>query len=129
MRSCLMIVLLGLLPGWQAAAQGPAQTPHLVQSLPQLCDFQMRRITSVDPSGGNDDFRDLLPGRTLVVAEIKGPGCIVHLRDNITSSEPHHLQKHVLRMYWDGETTPSVEVPSAISSAWDSASPKRSPRP
>ncbi len=51
------------------------------------------------------------PGGTLVVAELKGPGCIVHLRDNITSHEPHHLQLHVLRMYWDGEQAPSVEVP------------------
>ncbi|HEV2471817.1 MAG TPA: glycoside hydrolase family 172 protein, partial [Chthonomonadales bacterium] len=46
-----------------------------------------------------------------VLADIKGPGCIVQLRDNITSEEPHHLQLHVLRMYWDGEKTPSVEAP------------------
>ena len=79
--------------------------------MPKLCDFQMRRITSVDPKGGNDDYRNLPPGQTLVIAEINGPGCIVHLRDNITSSEPHHLQKHIVRMYWDGEATPSVEAP------------------
>jgi D-arabinan exo alpha-(1,3)/(1,5)-arabinofuranosidase (non-reducing end) len=80
----------------------------------QLCaarDFQAHRITSADPTGGNQDWRYLEPGATLVLADIHGPGCIVHLRDNITSQEPHHLQYHVLRMYWDGETQPSVEVP------------------
>jgi hypothetical protein len=90
---------------------GPASTPDLAQALPKLCDFQMRRITSVAPRGGNKDYRDLRPGKTFVVAEIKGPGCIVHFRDNLASSESHHLQKHVLRMYWDGEATPSVEAP------------------
>ncbi len=74
-------------------------------------EFVAHRITSSDPTGGNRDWRYLEPGQTLVLADIHGPGCIVHLRDNITSSEPHHLQYHVLRMYWDGETQPSVEVP------------------
>ncbi|PWU09021.1 MAG: hypothetical protein C5B50_28125 [Verrucomicrobia bacterium] len=47
----------------------------------------------------------------MVVADIKGLGCIVHLRDNITSPEPHHLQLHVLQMHWDHEKDPSVESP------------------
>ena len=49
--------------------------------------------------------------QTRVLAEIKGPGTIVHFRDNITSNERHHLQLHILRIYWDGESEPSVEVP------------------
>lgn len=82
-----------------------------LEQLPAARDFVAHRITSADPSGGNDDWRYLEPGASLVLADIHGPGCIVHLRDNITSQEPHHLQFHVLRMYWDGEATPSVEVP------------------
>lgn len=74
-------------------------------------EFASHRITSADPSGGNNDLRDLEPGGTLVLADIQGPGRIVHFRDNITSREPHHLQYHVLRMYWDGEQEPSVEAP------------------
>jgi hypothetical protein len=87
------------------AAQGP------LDELPCLHDYEMRRITSHDPSGGNHDWKDLNPGETLVLADIQGPGCIVHFRDNVTSKEKHHLQLHVLRMTWDGEATPSVEVP------------------
>lgn len=82
-----------------------------LEQLATLPDFESHRITSADPTGGNADWRDLEPGGTLVLADVQGPGCIVHLRDNITSHEPHHLQIHVLRMYWDGETTPSVEAP------------------
>ena len=91
-----------------AAARG--QDP-LLSDLPALHDFESHRITSADPTGGNRDWRNLSPGETLVLADIHGPGCVVHLRDNITSREPHHLQLHILRMYWDGEKEPSVEVP------------------
>jgi hypothetical protein len=86
-------------------------TSEMVRALPNLCDFEMHRITSADTTGGNKDWRELPPGETLVVADIKAPGCIVHFRDNITSREPHHLQTHLLRMFWDGEETPSVEAP------------------
>lgn len=92
-----------------AAATVVARGP--LGSLPTLPEFESHRITSTDPAGGNADWRMLEPGQTLVLAEIQGPGCIVHLRDNITSREAHHLQTHVLRMYWDGEKTPSVEAP------------------
>lgn len=86
-------------------------TSELIRALPNLCDFEMHRITSADPTGGNEDWRELPPSKTLVVANVRGPGCIVHFRDNITCNEPYHLQKHVLRMFWDDEETPSVEVP------------------
>ena len=93
-----------------AAASALAQ-PDWLDKLPALPDFDSHRITSSDPTGGNADWRMLEPGQTLVLADVKGPGCIVHFRDNITSHEAHHLQWHVLRMYWDGEKEPSVEVP------------------
>ena len=102
---CVMLALVA------DAQAGLKSTSELIEGLPELCDFEMHRVTSADPTGGNEDWRELLPGETLVIADTEGPGCIVHFRDNITSSEPHHLQKHVLRMFWDGEETPSVEVP------------------
>jgi Protein of unknown function (DUF2961) len=53
----------------------------------------------------------IAPGETRVLADLIGPGSIVHFRDNITSTERHRLQLHILRIYWDGERQPSVEVP------------------
>src|ERR1051326_3817893 len=100
-------LLLGMI---LAASPVMAQDAALEQ-LSKECPYEAHRITSSDPSGGNDDWRYLEPGGTLVLADIKGPGCIVHLRDNITSKEPHHLQYHILRIFWDSEVEPSVEVP------------------
>ena len=41
----------------------------------------------------------------------KDPGCIIALPRQHHRQEPHHLQFHILRIYWDGETEPSVEAP------------------
>jgi hypothetical protein len=40
-----------------------------------------------------------------------GPGTVSHLWFTISSDEPYHLKRIVLRIYWDGEATPSVEAP------------------
>ena len=51
----------------------------------------------------------VIPARsTVTLAEIAGPGTIQHIW-NTTS--PHWFRRLILRMYWDGEETPSVEVP------------------
>jgi len=105
MRNFCLLLGLVLIPSGL-----PGQDLSLEQ-LPDAHGFEAHRLTSSDPNSGNEDWRYLEPGGTLVLADIHGPGCIVHLRDNITSKEPHHLQYHVLRMYWDSEVGPSVEAP------------------
>jgi hypothetical protein len=45
---------------------------------------------------------------TVTLADITGPGIIQHIW--ITAS-PQWWRRFILRMYWDGEETPSVEVP------------------
>src|SRR5271165_4965461 len=47
-------------------------------------------------------------GQTVVLADIKGPACINHIW--ITSDFALYRQL-ILRVYWDGEEEPSVEVP------------------
>jgi D-arabinan exo alpha-(1,3)/(1,5)-arabinofuranosidase (non-reducing end) len=46
-------------------------------------------------------------GRTFTLAEIEGPGAIQHIWMTPTGN----WRFSILRFYWDGETTPSVEVP------------------
>jgi len=48
------------------------------------------------------------PGETFTMADIAGPGIIRHIW--ITDSCPEN-RTLILRMYWDGSDTPSVEVP------------------
>jgi hypothetical protein len=47
----------------------------------------------------------------LTILDVSGPGLITHIWITISSMDPHHLKALVLRMYWDGETSPSVETP------------------
>jgi len=78
-------------------------------------DGERQRVSSYDRSGGNNDFVRLAPGQTLSLAEINGAGCITHIW--LAGGELPHTRKQlflrnaVLRMFWDGEKQPSVEVP------------------
>lgn len=88
-----------------------------ISSLYTLNNCKSRRASSYDRTGGNHDWIDIMPGETVVVAELKGPGIIRHIwctnwtGDADWVEEPCALRKLVLRMYWDGEEEPSVEVP------------------
>jgi len=91
---------------WIGVAMFSAPLPGRELALDRLatrCDYTAGRITAHDPKESNQDFWVIAPGETRVLAEITGPGSIVHFRDSITSDEPHHLQLHVLRIFWDGE--------------------------
>jgi hypothetical protein len=81
-----------------------------MEALPVLKEYRAHRISSFDRNGGNGDFLAGVKG-TVTLAEITGPGAITHIWVTINSPEQHHLRKLVLRMYWDGEETPSVEAP------------------
>ena len=50
----------------------------------------------------------LEPRQTITLAEIEGPGAIQHIWLTVA---PQWWRKLVIRFYWDGEETPSVEVP------------------
>ena len=74
-----------------------------------------KRESSYDRTGGNTDhiLIDAHGKRTLMTSD--QPGIIQHIwmtlaNENFTF-EKAYLRKVVLRMYWDDETDPSVEVP------------------
>jgi D-arabinan exo alpha-(1,3)/(1,5)-arabinofuranosidase (non-reducing end) len=52
-------------------------------------------------------FVVIQPGTTFTLAEVKGPGAIQHIWMTPTGK----WRLSILRMYWDDETDPSVEVP------------------
>ncbi|MBI5094788.1 MAG: DUF2961 domain-containing protein [Candidatus Hydrogenedentes bacterium] len=78
-----------------------------------LKEGRSQRASSSDANwrDGNGDARPIEPGGTLVLADLKGPGVINHFWNTIASSERGYSRLLVLRMYWDGETEPSVECP------------------
>jgi hypothetical protein len=106
-----LIILLGgfLFAGPQAAfRQSPSEG---LAELTKPHDYTLKRISSYDRTGGNDDYRPLGAGETLTLLDEAGPGEISHVWITIASDEKFHLKKMVLRMYWDGESSPSVETP------------------
>lgn len=80
-------------------------------NLTQPHDYIQKRVSSYDRSGGNADYREIAPGQTFTLLDEDGPGVITHVWITIASREQYHLKKLVLRMYWDGESEPSVEAP------------------
>src|SRR5580704_10523325 len=87
-------------------AQDPATW---LADLPQAKDYVQKRVSSYDRSGGNADARQIAAGETLTLLDEAGPGVISHVWVTIASDDPNHLKALVLRMYWDGEASPSVE--------------------
>jgi len=80
-------------------------------TLPEAKDYVQHRVSSYDRSGGNADAGQIAVGETLTLLDADGPGVISHVWVTIASDDPLHLKALVLRMYWDGEATPSVEAP------------------
>ncbi len=79
-------------------------------SLPYLRAFRSRRSSSFDTAGNNSDWWTLKAGAELTLLEAASPGCIKHIWMTVGNDDTFP-RKLVLRMYWDGEDTPSVEVP------------------
>ncbi len=93
------------------AAAALAQESGPLAGLSMLRDVESKRASSWDRTGGNADYLTIAPKSTATLAEISGSGAIKHMWFTIASDSPFHLRELVLRMYWDGETQPSVEVP------------------
>jgi hypothetical protein len=80
-------------------------------NLPEAKNYVQKRVSSYDRTGGNADYREIAPGETLILLDESGPALVSHVWMTIAGAGAHHLKELVLRMYWDGEATPSVEAP------------------
>lgn len=86
-----------------------------IQSLSQARTGKRKRESSYDRSGGNKDYFSIHPGDVTDICKIDGAGAITHIWMTMATDAPQEEtflpRKIVLRMYWDGETEPSVEAP------------------
>lgn len=82
-----------------------------LRDLPRLRGCRRRRCSSWDRTGGNRDYVKVPSGAAAILTDIKGAGCITHIWMTLACDEKHYLRKILLRMFWDGEENPSVEVP------------------
>ena len=82
-----------------------------LRDIARLREGKRRRESSWARNGGNWDSLPIPKGTTLTIADIQGAGIITHIWMTMSSREEHFARKIVIRMYWDGEETPSVEAP------------------
>ncbi|HEY2835222.1 MAG TPA: glycoside hydrolase family 172 protein [Rhizomicrobium sp.] len=106
-----MITALALTTGVVLATGSTAQETSWQPDPTRQQTYTPHRVSSTDPTGANADSRKVAPGATFTVMDVDGPGTISHIWFTIADNEPYHLKKIVLRIYWDGEATPSVEAP------------------
>jgi hypothetical protein len=89
-----------------------AQDPQTwIGNLAQSKDYVQKRVSSYDTSGANADYKQFNGGETITLLDVDGPAVITHIWFTIASADPQHLKALVLRAYWDGESTPSIEAP------------------
>ncbi len=88
-----------------------AQNENTMLDITQKQTYTLHRATSKEVTNGGTDYRSINPGETRVILDANGPGLISHMWFTISDPEPYHLKRLVLRIYWDGETDPSVEAP------------------
>ena len=80
-------------------------------SIATIQSGRTRRASSWDRTGGNHDYVTVPAGQTVVLADLPGTGTVHHIYMTVGCGDRLFYRTTVLRMYWDGEATPSVEVP------------------
>ncbi|MBI5083240.1 MAG: DUF2961 domain-containing protein [Acidobacteria bacterium] len=99
MRLLLFVVLLAL----ANAAQ---------DDLTRLRPGRPYRSSSNNPDpNSNDDSLRPIPGETITLADLTGPGMVNHIWLTVAANEYGWPRLLRLRVYYDGSATPSVDVP------------------
>jgi hypothetical protein len=113
------IASAGALAGLYGASLHPAEAavppappaPEDLVSMARLRSYKSRRSSSWDRTGANADWVRVEPGKTASLLDVAGAGVVTHLWFTINSPDHMHLKNLVLRAWWDGESSPSVEAP------------------
>jgi hypothetical protein len=104
-----------LLTAAGAAAASPLQSQNPSPlHLPEYAlaqDYRSLKQSSYDRTGGNADSWPIEPNATREIFVAEGPGVITHIWCTIAAQSGNHLKEVVMRIYWDGNSKPSVEVP------------------
>ena len=93
----------------QAAPGGVA--PDFL-GLSRLGDSTAWRSSSNNPDpASNDDSKRPIPGETVVLADLQGPGVVTHMWVTVAANEYGWPRLLRLRVYYDGSAIPSVDAP------------------
>jgi len=106
-------LLLAALAAPDASAQGTAPlAPLEALQFAQMKDAKAERVSSSSPDpGSNNDSKTPIPGETLVLADLQGPGVVTHIWLTIAANEYAWPRLLRLRVYYDGNPEASVDAP------------------
>jgi len=103
------IVLLITQVAW---AQAPGNDYVSALNLARLKNYSAARVSSGNRFvASNDDSKRIMPGETLVMADLKGPGMVSHIWLTVADNEYGWPRLLRIRVYYDGYKTPSVDAP------------------
>jgi len=109
--TALLVVLVALAVSLPARGQSTSGLTDPF-ALTRLKDSGAYRSSSNNPDpDSNDDSKRPIPGETIVLADLKGPGAISHIWLTAADSEYGWPRLLRLRVYYDGSPTPSVDAP------------------
>jgi len=107
MKSHWRLFLLPALVAGAVCAQ-----PFDIDSLPRLKDYRALRSSSNSPDpDSNDDSKRPIPGETITLADLQGPGEVSHIWITVAANEYGWPRLLRFRVYYDGSSTPSVDAP------------------
>jgi len=75
-------------------------------------NFTAHRASSINEDlASNDDSKRPIPGETVVLADLSGPGIVTHMWITVAANEYGWPRLLRLRAYHDGSPVPSVDAP------------------
>ncbi|MET0619062.1 MAG: hypothetical protein ABW056_02220, partial [Thermoanaerobaculia bacterium] len=110
--SALMLALVfTALAALPALAQQTPLPPLDALAFAQMKDAKAERVSSSSPNpGSNNDSKQPIPGETIVLADLQGPGVVTHIWLTIAANEYAWPRLLRLRVYYDGNPEASVDA-------------------
>jgi hypothetical protein len=106
-RFGLLLLLLSGCGGEESDSLAKGPWDHLLT--PGSGEFH--HYSSYDTTGGNRDRFEIAAGDSAILLDLQGSGVVRRLWVTVSSRDPDYLRRIALKMYWDGEESPSVAVP------------------
>ncbi|MBO9592859.1 MAG: DUF2961 domain-containing protein [Niabella sp.] len=110
MKKSAIILLIGI---WMAGTVCGQTTANDLAALSMMQDGVIsKRVSSHDTAGAGNDFIRIGEKETRTIFDVKGAGMINHIWITMAPG-PEALSRNdvILKMYWDGNTSPSVMAP------------------
>lgn len=101
---CACLLGLSLCPAALARAS-------LYSDLPTMPKWQIGQTSTAGPELGASDYVPLDAAKKVVLLDVPGPGQVVRIWLTVATKDEQWGRALVLRAYWDGEQSPSVQAP------------------